>query len=503
MTDSPLFTQRRAGLLLHPTALPAPHGIGDLGPAAFHFVDLLHDLNLSLWQVLPLGPVSFGYSPYQAPSSFAGNPLLISLERLQAAGYWQAPDTLPDFPEESVDFPAVWAWKNAQLRQAFQRFEDVAQDAQRGAFQEFCAAEAWWLDDFALFMALKAKFGGSSWSAWPAPFAQRQDDALQQFRAEHAHTVREVQWQQWVFWEQWQALRAYAATKRVEFFGDVPIFVAQDSAEVWAHRRWFLLDDAGQPTHVAGVPPDYFSETGQRWGNPLYDWDALAEEDFSFWQQRLRHTLRLVQWVRVDHFRGFESFWKIPASAETAMTGEWVKGPDVPLFERLRAQLGELPIIAEDLGLITQAVHDLRDACGFPGMRVLQFAFYNDPWHPFLPHSQPHRSVVYTGTHDNNTTRGWWDELSTEQQQQVQEYLDREVREDSVAHELLRLAWSSPAVWALAPLQDALNLGVEARFNTPGTIEHNWRWRCTSAQLEQLPRERLRHWTTTYGRALT
>ena len=495
-----LFQQRRGGILLHPTALPGPHGIGDLGPAAERFVDLLQQTGLSLWQVLPLGPTAFGYSPYQSPSAFAGNPALISLERLAEAGFWQAPERLPDFPEDYVDFPQVLAWKSEQLAQAFACFEQQASTEERAKFDGFCQAEASWLQDFSLFTALKSHYQGSSWDQWPAAFAQHQALALEHFRAEHHSAVQSVQWQQFVFAQQWQQLRDYAAARGVEFFGDVPIFVAYDSADVWAHQRWFQLDESGQPTHVAGVPPDYFSETGQRWGNPLYRWEALAAEGFSFWKQRLQALLRWVQWVRIDHFRGFESYWAIPASEPTAIHGSWEPGPGQTFFDALRQELGPLPIIAEDLGLITPEVHALRQICGFPGMKVLQFAFYNDARHPFLPHSHEFQAVGYTGTHDNNTTRGWWQELTPDQRQQICDYLDREISEATVAPELLRLAWSSPAIWAIAPLQDWLNLDGSCRFNTPGTVEHNWQWRCTEAQLTSLDPASLRHWTRIYGR---
>ena len=499
MTDA--FTQRRGGILLHPTALPGPHGIGDLGPMAYRFVDLLEATKLTLWQVLPLGPTSFGYSPYQSPSAFAGNQLLISLELLQEEGYWEAPEFLPDFSIDQVDFSQVASWKQSQLRQTFQNFQLQASEEDQNAFAEYCLQEVNWLDDFALFMAIKEHCGGTSWDQWPAHFTQREPQALTQFRTEHAATITEVQWQQFIFDHQWRRLRDYATQRKVEFFGDIPIFVAYDSADVWAHRHWFQLEENGQPSHVAGVPPDYFSETGQRWGNPLYDWQALVAEDYSFWKQRLSALLRWVQWVRIDHFRGFESFWSIPANEPTAVVGEWEAGPGLELFKSLKTELGELPIVAEDLGLITPEVHALRRDCGFPGMKVLQFAFYNDPQHPFLPHSYSPRAVAYTGTHDNNTTRGWWQELSAAQQLQVQDYLQQPVDEATVSLAMIRLVWSSSAVWAIAPLQDWLNLDASCRFNIPGTTEGNWQWRCRWESLESLDLMSLHQWTQIYGRA--
>jgi 4-alpha-glucanotransferase len=490
---------RSSGVLLHPTSLPGPGGIGELGDHAYRWVDFLVDGGQSLWQVMPLGPTGYGDSPYQSFSSFAGNPLLISLERLHQDGWLTRADLDDlDLREDRVDYGPVITGRVDRLGRAARAFDARAGGAQRDAFDAFCAREAAWLDDFALFMALKERHGGRAWNEWEPALRDRDGAALAAVAAQSAEVLRRHKlWQHW-FHQQWSALRSYANTLGVKVVGDVPIFVAYDSADTWANRELFHLDAAGAPTVVAGVPPDYFSATGQRWGNPLYRWKRMAATGFDWWIRRFRTTLDFVDLVRVDHFRGFAGYWEIPAAEPTAVKGRWVKGPGQPFFDALEAALGELPILAEDLGVITPDVEALRDDNALPGMKVLQFAFAGGADDPYLPHNYTSNALVYTGTHDNDTTVGWYAQAPEEERDLVRRYLAR--GDETVAWELWRAASASVADLAIAPLQDLLGLGSEARMNTPGVASGNWSWRFRWPDIPDWLAGELRDMAEVYGR---
>jgi 4-alpha-glucanotransferase len=477
---------RSSGVLLHPTSLPGRYGIGDLGAWAYRFVDWLEANGQSIWQVLPLGPTSYGDSPYQTLSAFAGNPNLISLDRLVEAGWLAAADLadVPAFPASHVDFGWIIGYHDQKLSLAFERFSGGTTPAQRAAFETWCAENAYWLDDFALFAALKDAYGGQPWVEWPEGEALRHPAALTAARAAHARRIAEHRFRQWVFHTQWFALKTYANDKGIRLFGDLPIFVAHDSADVWANRAEFTLDEKGQPTVVAGVPPDYFSPTGQRWGNPLYRWDRMQTNGYHWWIQRFRAILSVVDYIRIDHFRGFEAYWEIPGDEDTAVNGEWKPGPRQDFFDVVKAELGELPVIAEDLGVITEGVETLRDGFGLPGMKVLQFAWGSDPRNPFLPHNHITNCVVYSGTHDNNTTQGWWREEVTDKMRGfLADYLGAEVHD--AAWTLMVVGMRSAAHTFIVTLQDVLGLGSEARMNTPGNPSGNWSWRFTPEQFDR------------------
>ncbi|NPA92272.1 MAG: 4-alpha-glucanotransferase [Chloroflexi bacterium] len=491
---------RASGLLLHPTSLPGPFGIGDLGPEARSFADALARAGCMFWQVLPLGPTGYGDSPYQTFSAFAGNPYLISPEDLQADGLL-TPDDLahrPAFPTAQVDYAAVIPWKRALLQRAYARFREghfPHLEAELAAFQKNQQA---WLDDFALFMALKEAHQGAPWTAWPEPLRSRDPQALARARTSLADAVGQVVFEQFLFFRQWRALRRFASERGVQFIGDAPIFVAHDSADVWAHPELFCLDETGQPTVVAGVPPDYFSATGQRWGNPLYCWEAHRQQGYAWWLARLRTLLDLVDVVRLDHFRGFAAYWEVPADAPTAETGRWVPGPGAAFFAAVRDTLGAPPLIAEDLGVITPDVVALREQFGFPGMKVLVFAFDSGPGNPFLPHNYTSPNfVVYTGTHDNDTAVGWWQRASEEEKDFLRRYLATDGRD--VAWDLIRAAWRSVAKWAIAPVQDVLSLDNRARMNYPGRLGGNWAWRM-EGPLPEDALARLAEFNRVYGR---
>ena len=500
MSAHPAAGGRRAGVLLHPTSLPGPHGIGELGREAHAWVDLLAAAGARLWQVMPLGPTGYGDSPYQCFSAFAGNPYLISLERLREAGLLEGPELAEGgaLPSDRVDYGAVIPFKIAMLRRAEHRFRERASADERAALAAFAEREAHWLDDYALFMALKEAHDGRPWTEWAPPLRDREPDALAAARAEHADEIRRVRtWQFW-FHRQWAGLRAHANERGIAILGDVPIFIAGDSADAWGQRDLFHFDETGRPTVVAGVPPDYFSATGQRWGNPLYRWDRMARDGYAWWISRLRSTLGFFDLVRVDHFRGFEAYWEIPANEPTAVQGRWAPGPGQPFFDAVREALGELPIIAEDLGVITPEVEALRDRNGLPGMKVLQFAFAGDANDPYLPHTYPHGCVVYTGTHDNDTTRGWFATASDAERDRVRRYLG--CSDEEAVAELVRAALASAADLAVVPLQDLLDLGTEARMNTPGRAEGNWAWRFAWNDLPPWLAPRLRELVELYGR---
>jgi 4-alpha-glucanotransferase len=487
--------KRASGILLHPTSLPGRYGIGELGDEARAFLGFLGASGQRLWQVLPLGPTGYGDSPYQSFSAFAGNPLLISTDRLVRDGLLTATDLddLPDFPAARVDFGPVIGYKNTLLRRAFARFKA------NGGMGRVAAWHAPWLDDFALFMALKERHGGAVWSAWEPDIVHRDPAKLAAAREELAEDVDFYRFCQYRFFQDWGDLKREANAAGVRIIGDLPIFVAYDSADAWANQELFFLDPAGHPSVVAGVPPDYFSATGQLWGNPLYRWDAMARDDYAWWVARLRMSLTMFDLARIDHFRGFEAYWEIPAGEATAINGRWVKGPDAAFFASLRAQLGDLPIIAEDLGLITDEVRALREQFGLPGMLVLQFA-PSDPDNAYLPHNHERNSVVYTGTHDNDTTRGWWAATSGAERAFVRRYLGHPVTRRTIAWEFIRLAFASVAATAIVPLQDALNLGSAGRMNTPGLAGGNWGWRYDAGALTPDLAARLRDLTELYAR---
>lgn len=489
---------RSSGVILHPTALPGPCGIGDLGDSARDFVDFLTAAGQSVWQVLPVGPTGYGNSPYNAPSAFAGNPLLIDLATLAAWGHLD-PALLPEVavPDGKIDFPAVRAFKEPLLEAAADNFLHHAAANERLDYQQFCADQSGWLDDYALFTALHACHAGS-WHHWPAPLRHREPKVLADWRERLRIELARICYGQYVFFRQWREVKAYANARGVRLFGDMPIFVADDSADVWANQQLFRLDADGRPEVVAGVPPDYFSASGQRWGNPLYDWTALKASGFAWWLARFRHTLGIHDLLRVDHFRGFEACWIIPADEPTAIHGRWEKVPGQELFATLCRELPQAPIVAEDLGVITPEVESLRDEFGFPGMKILQFAFDSGPDNPYLPHNYHPACVVYTGTHDNATTLGWWQSLDGSMRQKVANYLGGHRPEMPAA--LVRTAMASVAQLCIFPCQDLLGLGDEARFNRPGQAADNWAWRLQNGQLTpELARE-LRQQAELYGR---
>ncbi|MBM2810884.1 MAG: 4-alpha-glucanotransferase [Chloroflexi bacterium] len=495
-----MLVGRSSGILLHPTSLPGPYGVGDIGPQAYRFVDFLAAAGQRLWQVLPLGPTGFGNSPYAASSSFAGNPLLVSLDGLVADGLLSAAEVNPlqDLPVDSADFEAAELFKLTVLRGVGKSFADRATRELLMAYRAFREQEAHWLDDFTLFMALRERYGRSSWQHWPDGVKRRDAAAMEEARRHDRDAIDFHALVQFLFWRQWAALRRYANERGVKLIGDIPIFVALDSADVWTRPDLFWLDAGGSLTFVAGVPPDYFSATGQRWGNPLYRWDVLARQGYGWWIERLRATLRAVDVLRIDHFRGFQGYWEIPAQNETAEHGRWAPGPGREFFDAARSALGDLPIIVEDLGEITPDVVELREYLGYPGMKVLQFAFDSGPANPFLPHNFSPNCVVYTGTHDNDTTVGWFESQGESTRSYACAYLG--VDGFDISWDLIRLALASVAEMAIVPLQDVLSLGTEARMNFPGRAEGNWAWRFRSDQLTADHAARLRRLTETYGR---
>jgi 4-alpha-glucanotransferase len=474
--------RRSAGVLLHPTSLPGRYGIGDLGSAAHAWVEALARAKQTWWQVLPLGPTGAGDSPYQSYSAFAGNPNLISPDLLVKDGLIAAGDVNDvQFPSGSVDFDNVGKFKDWLLDRAGQGFRHGAGNHLRGDFDRFCRENASWLDDFTLFMAIKRGCDGKAWHEWPTPLVRREPAALEQARKELADGIGLESFRQFLFFRQWGQLRVHAERCGVKLFGDAPIFVAADSADVWANPHLFLLDADRRPRFVAGVPPDYFSATGQLWGNPLYDWPAHQASGYAWWLARIKANLRQVDLVRLDHFRGFAAAWHVPYGATTAQTGRWEPGPGAALFEAIRRELGGLPLVAEDLGLISKDVHELRDRFELPGMYILQFAYGGAVEFRFLPHNHVRNAVVYTGTHDNDTTLGWWRSISDNERSFLRRY-ELHVDEDPVGT-LVRTAWASVADIAIAPLQDLLRLGSEARMNVPGVPQGNWRWRSTEDQV--------------------
>jgi 4-alpha-glucanotransferase len=494
---------RAAGLLLHVTSLPSPYGIGDVGPAAVAWVDRLHEARQSWWQALPLGPTGYGDSPYQPLSSFAGNPLLISPDWLIEDGLLRASDCAgSSFSATAVDFDAVRRFKHAVLETAWRNFSTGARSDWRPAFERFGQDQAHWLDDYALFRALSAKHGGASYLEWPDELVRRTPAALDRARRDLASQVEQVRFAQFLLFGQGERLKAHARARGVRLIGDLPFFVSPDSSDVWAHPELFLLDAQHRPRVVAGVPPDYFSSQGQRWGNPIYDWDALRARGYRWCLDRVRALLAHVDAIRLDHFRGFAAAWHIPAGAPTARSGQWVPGPGADFFGVVQKALGGLPFLAEDLGIITPDVGALRDAFHLPGTRVLQFAFDGHTDNPYLPGNYVPNTVVYTGTHDNPTTRGWYEDLPDAERRTLWRYAKRAGGTAAdAAPTLLRLAWSSVAALAIAPLQDVLNLGKDARMNRPGSVEGNWRWRASADMLSASAWEALRDLTEDSARS--
>ena len=494
---------RASGLLLHVTSLPSPYGIGDVGPTAVAWVDRLHETGQGWWQALPLGPTGYGDSPYQSLSSFAGNPLLISPDWLIEDGLVRAADCAGcSFSPTTVDFDAVKRFKFALLETAWKNFSTGARSDLRPDFEHFGNDHAHWLDDYALFRALTARYDGASYLEWPEELIRRTPAALDRARQALASQVDRVRFVQFVLFRQGARLKAHARARGVRLIGDLPFFVSPDSSDVWAHPELFLLDAQHRPRVVAGVPPDYFSSQGQRWGNPIYDWDALAASGYRWCIDRVRALLAHVDAIRLDHFRGFAAAWHVPTGAPTAESGQWMPGPGAGFFAEVEKALGGLPFLAEDLGIITPDVVALRDAFRLPGTRVLQFAFDGHADNPHLPDNHVPNSVVYTGTHDNPRTRGWHDDLSEAERRNLWRYLKRGGGTSAdAAPALLRLAWSSVAALAIAPLQDVLNLGKDARMNQPGTAQGNWRWRSTEAMLSTSAWESLRDLTHASARS--
>jgi len=477
---------RSGGVLLHPTSLPGPYGIGDLGPQAYRFVDWLTSTGCKLWQVLPLGPTGYGDSPYQCFSAFAGNPYLIGFDALLEDGLLTQEDLAdaPDFDASptgtmsNVNFGLLIPWKLGLLQKAFSRFQSTP-DQFRDEFDSFCADNSSWLDDYALFMSIKEFNGGGAWNEWDESLRKRENAAMDKARNEHAERIQRNSFYQFLFFRQWNKLRTYANERNIMIIGDIPIFIAYDSADAWSNQELFFLGEDSQPTVVAGVPPDYFSATGQLWGNPLYRWDVHKQTGYAWWLERFRAVLKLVDIVRVDHFRGFAGYWEIPFGEPTAEHGQWIKGPGADFFNAMNAGLkegpdAELPIIAEDLGLITPDVVELRDQFNLPGMRIFQFGF-DKAENPFLPHNYVTNCVAYTGTHDNDTARGWLEAAPQHEREFAFRYLDTDP--NRFVWDLIRGIWSSVAVYAITTMQDLLNLGTEARMNFPSKLGGNWEWR--------------------------
>lgn len=493
--------KRSSGILLHPTSLPGPYGIGDIGPRAHQWIDFLAEAGCGLWQLLPIGPTGYADSPYQCFSAFAGNFYLVSPEALLEDNLLLPDDLadLPAFPETKIDYGWVINWKTDLLDRSYRRFQQLRSQNFEAELEAFKQKQAAWLEDFALFMALKEAHNGAPWHTWEAALRDREPRALEAAGEKYQAAIQRQIYRQFLFFRQWAALREYAHERGIQIIGDIPIFVAHDSADVWAHPDLFFLDDKGKPICVAGVPPDYFSPTGQLWGNPLYRWDVHAASGYRWWLGRIRSVLETVDIVRIDHFRGFAGYWRVPGREKTAVKGRWVKGPGKKLFQTIRKELGDLPIIAEDLGVVTPDVVELRDGLDLPGMKVLQFAFGGvNPQEPFLPHNYPVNCVVYTGTHDNDTALGWYERVSDSEKDFYRRYFARDGHD--VSWDLIRGVWSSVAVFSLAPLQDFLRLGNEARMNYPGNPSGNWGWRMPSDALTPELKQRIKELNFLYAR---
>jgi 4-alpha-glucanotransferase len=496
--------RRGSGILLHITSLPSAYGIGDLGPEAYRWADFLAETKQGIWQILPLNPteLAHGNSPYQSISAFAGNPLLISPELMVRDGFIAQSDVenVPNYPKGRVDYPVVIASKERIFRVAYERFQ---QEGKRHEYERFCTENSTWLDDFALFMALTGHFSEKAWTEWPQEIRDRHPEALESLKDELRDEVEKAKFLQYVFFEQWRALKDYCNHHGIQIFGDIPIYVIHNSVDVWTNPELFDLDDERKPSVVAGVPPDYFSETGQLWGNPIYRWDVLRERGYGWWIQRVGHNLTLFDLIRIDHFRGLIGYWEVPAGEANAVNGQWVEAPAENFFNALLRRFPQLPIIAEDLGVITPDVREIMHRFELPGMKVLLFAFGQDlPTNPYIPHNLPRKCVLYTGTHDNNTTRGWFErEATPEIKERLFRYLGKEVSAVRVHWELIRLAMMSVANMVIFPMQDILGLGEEARMNRPATTEGNWQWQLLPEQLTPSIADKLRGMTELYGRA--
>jgi 4-alpha-glucanotransferase len=495
-----LISGRYSGILLHPTSLPSPDGIGDLGADAYRWVDFLSESGCTLWQVLPLSPTGFGDSPYQCFSAFAGNPYLISFTMLLQQGLIHLSDLedRPEFNPVSVDYGRVIPWKLKVLTRAFQHYKKSRKQQTKNNFIEFQHKNRFWLEDFGVFMAVKEFLRGIAWNEWPSSLKSRTPKAIAKFKSQHANLIERQKFYQFLFFEQWSSLREYANLKHIRIIGDIPIFIALDSVDTWAFPNLFSLNCRGLPNVVAGVPPDYFSPTGQYWGNPLYRWIEHERMGYQWWVQRIQSSFSLFDVIRLDHFRGFVGCWEIPAKEKTAIKGRWVKGPGGKLFRAIKKTLGDLPIIAEDLGEITPDVTALRDQFHFPGMKVLQFAFGSDATNPFLPHNYPVDCVAYTGTHDNDTAIGWFAQIPGKERNFLCHYLN--CSGEDISWELIRAVWSSVAAMVVAPMQDVLKLGSSSRMNFPNTLGGNWRWRFQPQDLNTSVVSHLREMNDLYGR---
>ena len=479
--------ERSAGILLHPTSLPGKYGIGDLGNEAYHFVDFLVNAGQKLWQVFPLGPTGYGDSPYQCFSAFAGNPLLISPDKLIEENLLQESDiqNIPSSDSGRIDYGKVINFKKEVLSIAYKNFKNNSEKLNND-FNSFANEHKEWLDDYSLFMAAKDFHGGASWNEWDKGLVLREESALSSWKEKLGDEILYHKFVQFIFFRQWKAIRKYANEKGIKIIGDMPIFIAYDSSDLWSNKELFTVDETGKLTFVAGVPPDYFSATGQLWGNPLYKWDVMEKDEFLWWRKRFKALWELVDIIRIDHFRGFEAYWKIPGDAKTAQSGKWIKAPGEKLFETVKKHLGDLPILAEDLGVITPPVEALRDKFNFPGMKVLQFAFGEGMETKFLPHNFVPNCLVYTGTHDNDTTRAYFEKESEKESgitEHARKYLN--YSGNDIVSELIRTAYASVAVFVIIPMQDVLNLGGEARMNFPSTLGGNWSWRFNWNQVEE------------------
>ena len=498
---------RGSGVLLHITSLPSPYGIGDLGPWAYRIADALAEAKQKYWQVLPLNPTDpgSGNSPYSSPSAFAGNTLLISPELLVESGLVTKEDlaAIPSLPQEHCNFISVIPYKTRLFQRAYERFR--ANKNEKTAFDEFCANQGAWLDDFALFLVIKNHHHGKAWVDWEKDLRDRKPENLERVRNDFHDELEQAKFYQFLFFRQWFAFKSYCNEKGIKLIGDIPIYVNHDSVDVWTHPHLFKLNDEKRPSFVAGVPPDYFSQTGQLWGNPIYRWDILRQTGYSWWFERIGHNLQLLDILRIDHFRGFIAYWEVPATEKTAIQGQWVEAPAHDFFGSLLQMFPAEALIAEDLGLITQDVKNVMNRFGFPGMRILQFAFDGDlATHPFLPHNYVPNCIVYTGTHDNNTITGWFkNEATPETQQRLFRYLGRHVSESELPKELIRILMMSIANTVIIPMQDLLGLGEEARMNRPSTAHGNWEWRLRPEQFTPPHQEMLLELTTIYGRALS
>lgn len=494
--------RRGSGILLHITSLPSPFGIGDLGPEAYRFVDFLVEAKQSFWQLLPINPTAPVYynSPYHSTSAFAGNPLFISLSLLVKEGLLDKSEfePLPDFPDNTVDYHGVGDFKGILFQKAYERFKTKRDND----YERFCVQESPWLNDFSLFAALKLYGEGRAWSEWPRDLRDRNPAALQSGQQEFIDVINREKFLQYIFFKQWSALKEYCCQKNIQVIGDIPIYVQHDSADVWSHPEFFKLDENKRPFVVAGVPPDYFSKTGQRWGNPVYNWDMLKQKGYGWWIERIAYNLKKFDFIRIDHFRGFKGYWEIPAGEKTAINGRWEEAPAMDFFTQLTKKFACLPIIAEDLGIITPDVREVIRHFEFPGMKILLFAFGDDlPSNPYIPHNLPQNCVAYTGTHDNNTIRGWFNKESTpEEKKRLFQYLGREVPINELHWEMVRLLMMSSANTIITPMQDILGLDEKARMNTPATLTGNWEWKLLPDHLNPSLAKSLREMTEIYGR---